>query len=95
MLLHQCETVRSMKIRDVLRDKSFRLMACFYVFLGIAVFHLKAFATSPKVEYGLNVPKKHQWYSEPWIWAVLTAVLILLVALNGRVKDPEGVRKRA
>jgi len=92
MLLEQCEIVRSMKIRDILRDKSFRLITCFYLFLGIVIFHLEAYSKSPEVDYGMMSPKNNQWYNEPWIWAVLTAVLILLVALNGKVKEPERVK---
>lgn len=84
-----------MKMRDILRDKSFRLITCFYLFLGIVVFHLEAYSRSAQVEYGLRVPKESQWYNEPWIWAVLTAVLILFVAVSGRVDEPAGDRSEA
>ncbi|PRY55079.1 hypothetical protein B0I27_10138 [Arcticibacter pallidicorallinus] len=94
MLKDQCEIVRLMKIKDVLRDKSFRLIACFYVFLGILIFHLEAYAQSAQSDYGLMTPRNDHWYSQPWIFAVLTAVLILLVAINGRIEKPSGVKSK-
>lgn len=94
MLKDQCEIVRLMKIKDVLRDKSFRLIACFYVFLGIVIFHLEAFSQSAQSDFGLMTPGNDYWYNEPWIWAVLTAVLILLVAINGRIEDPSGIKRK-
>ena len=92
--MDQCEIVRLMKIKDVLRDKSFRLVTCFYVFLGILIVHFEAFSQSGKSDYGLMTPKNDQWYNEPWIWAVLTAVLILLVAINGRIDEPSGAKSK-
>jgi|GEM_PF-1302169 len=94
MFMNQCEIVRLMKIKDVLRDKSFRLITCFYVFLGILIFHFEAFSQSTQSDYGLMTPKNDQWYNEPWIWAVLTAVLILLVAINGRIDQPSGAKSK-
>ena len=88
MLKDQCEIVRSMKINEVLRDKSFRLISCFYVFLGILIFHFEAFSQSAKGNYVLMIPNDNHWYNEPWIWAVMTALLILLVAISGRVDEP-------
>jgi len=94
MLMDQCEIVRLMKIKDILRDKSFRLITCFYVFLGIVIFRLEAFSQSTQNDYGLMTPKNDLWYNEPWIWAVFTALLILLVAINGRIEEPSGAKSK-
>lgn len=82
-----------MKINEVLRDKSFRLISCFYVFLGILIFHFEAFSQSVKGGYGLMALQDDHWYNEPWIWAVMTALLILLVAISGRVEEPSEASK--
>ena len=44
-----------------------------------------------------GVPNNPDWYSQPWIWAIVAAVLILLIAFltrRGRGKAMEADKER-
>lgn len=76
-----------MKMKAIIKDKLFRLFTCFYLFVGFLVFQLEAYSKSNSGNEESNIfISAGPWYSEPWVWAVLTAVLILLVASSGREK---------
>jgi len=84
-----------MKWREVIRDKVFILFTCFYLFLGILVLQIQS--SSP--DNGKSVESfftsfSYVWFNEPWVLAVVTAILIVLVATCSTVKKVP-VRKKA
>ncbi|WP_069660880.1 hypothetical protein [Arcticibacter eurypsychrophilus] len=83
-----------MKWKELIRDKAFILFTCFYLFLGLLVLQIQSFypdiGKSPDSTF---TSFSYAWYNEPWVLAIVTSIVILLVALFGTVKKNPSVKK--